>query len=353
METMTTFQSFLSTVAGLAIDVKNLSIKFAVLFAIITAVYGVIKYFFGFEDSAKIDFKKYVWTPLIFIFLLANYSYIIDVTGSIASILINNTPGANTEKELFVTSMNTFEKRQDNERDLARIEMGVDMANASKNKNFVGFAWAALKGTFKEKTSEFLGPLRFIGGMFGTGWIKTCRIIIEQARNVILGFLVITGSLSLLFSITPVFRDVFKKWFRMYIAVLLWAVTLNILDVMVLRYSDDSTKNNMSIVYKDVNNEITKDLTVEGKFMVLGSEEISNFGTEAGFIHFIFGLMYLSVPLLTAFFIGDKMAGGMLSFIMMKTVDTATKAVGGAAGAATGVPMGGGSIGGGETSGTE
>lgn len=137
----------------------------------------------------------------------------------------------------------------------------------------------------------------------------------------------------------------------MYVAVLLWAVTINIVDALIITYSQHSV---------DISAINQLDDGLEGKersdaVLAITGQVVGDYGTQGGFLHFVFGLMYLCVPLLTAFFAGDKMAASVLSFVMMKSVDYAMKGVSAVASggkAMIGSKIGGGA-GGGETSGME
>jgi len=339
MDTITTFWGFLETIATLTIDVKNLCVKFSILFIVMTAIYGVVKFFFAYEDGGKINFKKYLFTPLILAFLLVNYPYFIDITGKMGSILVNNTPGAG-DKDHFTAMFKSITQRSMNEVDEANRQHLQDFKDNEGSKfAFWKNSLSKLTKDIKNMTTTILAPMRIFGKLFEFGFIKVCRIIIEQARNVILGFLIIVGPLSLLFSITPVFRDVFKKWFRIYVGVLLWAVSINLLDEMVIRYQEDSVESSVVYLYEDEEAERTQDASKRDYLYMTNG--VTNFGGESGFINFIFGIMYLAVPLLTSFFIGDKMAAGMLSMVMMKTFEYSMKGVQ-MAGGAMGVPPGGG-----------
>ena len=339
---------FLESIAGLAIEVKMICVKFAVMFAVLTAIYGVVKFYFGFEEGGKINFTKYVWTPLITIFLLVNYAYIIDITDSIGSLLIRSIPGSDN-KEIYTELLNSSEKR----RAIERIS-NYNAEQAVMNDDEAGFfkkVGVFLESGLRETLSQLFSPIRMLGKLFQTGWIILCRLIIENVRGVILGFLVICGPLAILFSITPLHREMLKKWYKMYVAVMLWAVTINIMDALVISYAQASVGVDLTqAIY------VESDLEDENvAASIMAADEIaSDFGTQAGFINFVFGLMYLCVPLLTAFFIGDRMAGGLLSFVMMKSIDYGMKAV--SAVASGGKVVGGSSIGGGaegDTSGTE
>jgi len=338
---------FLEAVAGITIEVKLISMKLAVLFAVLTATYGVVRFFIGFEDSQKIDFKKYVWTPLILVFLLVNYSYLIDITDSLASVMINAMPSAN-DKSILTELLNNEDQRRVLEEGNNLAALGVDMTDPNLNV-FQKFG-SLLKHTFNKTTNSILSPTRELGKFMEAGWVRTCRMIIEHVRAVVLAFLIIVGPIAILLSITPLHSDMTKKWYKMYVAVLLWALTINIMDALVIAHANNSLKIDPAISENAPDG--TKHESQAYYVNAVGSM-LADRGAQAGFVNFVFSLMYLCVPLLTAFFAGDKMAGGILSFVTMKSVDYAMKGV--SAVASGGKGMTGSSIGGGggQTSGME
>jgi hypothetical protein len=174
------------------------------------------------------------------------------------------------------------------------------------------------------------------------------RLIIKKSRDVILGFMIIVGPISILLSMTPVFRDVFKKWFRIYVGIMLWLVTINLIDAMVYRYYDEATKFGLRYQYQDPDGDIRYGSTDEWNPSKLDDETVvgisfinglDQYGMESGFINFVFAMMYMMVPLLTSFFCGEKMAGGFLSHMIDQSVGKAMKvgemAVGAMSGGAT------------------
>ncbi len=252
------------------------------------------------------------------------------------------------DKSVLTELLNSASKRKE----IENAKLAVDLANslADEDKNVFEKAGSYLSNAYYQMSSDLWNPLRFLGKLFESGWVSLCRLIVENVRGVILGFLVIAGPLALLFSITPIHREMLNKWYKMYVAVLLWAVTINILDALLISYAQTSVGVNTSLIYLN-------DKSPEAQAAYMAAAEISyDYGTQAGFVNFTFGLMYLCVPLLTAFFIGDRMAGGLLSFVMMKSIDYGMKAISGAVSGGKsmiGSSSGGGGGGGGETSGTE
>lgn len=321
---------FLESIAGLAIEVKMICVKFAVMFAVLTAIYGVVKFFFGFEEGGKINFNKYVWTPLITIFLLANYAYLIDVTDSIGSLIIRSMPTAG-DKSVYKELLKSNEKRSEIEMAKAWTDAKNSLTDEDRNafEKVGGFLGNTLKAGVSNPFAS-LSVLRVVAKLFQAGFISFCRLIIENARGVILGFLVITGPLAILFSINPLHRDMLKKWYKAYVGVLMWAVTINILDALVILYA----QNSVGVNIQDI---LLNDGSIENLAAMESAEAIvSDFGGQAGFINFILGVMYLSVPLLTSLWIGDRMLMGFMNNIMTKTFDYAVAGMKMAAGAATG-----------------
>jgi hypothetical protein len=349
METITTFEGFIWTIADLTVAVKALCVKFAVLFGMLTACYGVIKFYMGFEDEGKLNLKKYVFSPLILVFILANYSTMIDITGKVGGIMINNSPGNDiTASEMLLTmEKNTTSSAMDRVKE-AYMETQVD------EPGFFEKSYTYLTSAAKSVAAVFSFPARAIWSFLQFGFMKIMRIVIMEVRNVVLGFLIIVGPLAILFSILPLFRDNFKKWFRMYVAVMLWALSINLIDAMVVGYYENANEFELAYIYKNDDGSQYTDINKLDNETVIGIHSINGIeygGMENGFINFTFAMMYLMVPLLTAFFIGDKLAGGFLSFMVAKTVGTAMDVVktaaggmGGGGGAAAAGGSGGGTI---------
>lgn len=334
METITTFEGFIWAVADLAIQVKYLAVKISIFFIMITAVYGVIKFYIGYEENGKLNFKKYVFTPIIMLLLLGNYSIMMDITSGVAGIIIRNTPGHNiTGEDMILTMEKANASKGMDEVKHAYMETQVD--------NQSTWEWIQDVGTMVVKTAS--APSRFITRAIWSGIqftvVKLMRLIVEQTRNVVLGFLIIIGPFSLLFGILPIFRDVFKKWFRIYAAVLMWAVSINVIDAMIVNYYEKANEFQLAYIYEDSEGKSYLSETKLDEETVVGINSINGIeymGMENGYINFTFAMMYMMVPLLTAFFMGEKLAGGFLSHMVDRTVGTVMSAGKMAAGAMTG-----------------
>lgn len=125
----------------------------------------------------------------------------------------------------------------------------------------------------------------------------------------------------------------------MYVAVILWSVTINIMDALIIGYYKNANEFQLSYIYANPDGSTYTSETKLDEETILGIHSINGIeygGLENGFINFVFAMMYLMVPLLTAFYIGDKLAGGFLSFMVQKTVGTVMDAGKMVAGAATG-----------------
>ncbi|MGV8829927.1 MAG: hypothetical protein ACWA6U_16595 [Breznakibacter sp.] len=350
MDTITTFEGFLWTIADLAVSVKHMAIKFAVIFAMMTAVYGVIKFYMGFEDEQKLNLRKYVYIPLILVFILANYGTLIDITGRMGAIMVNSSPGNDIHSWDMLSTMQKFNWTSAGDRiKEAGMELEVEESFTDKIGTFFQSAGKTL-------TALYSYPARAIWSFLQFGFVKICRIVIVESRNVLLGFLIVVGPLAIVFSILPLFRENFKKWFRMYVAVILWSVTINIMDAMIIGYYKNANEFQLSYIYANPDGTTYTSETKLDEETILGIHSINGIeygGMENGFINFVFAMMYLMVPLLTAFYIGDKMAASFLSFMVQKTVgsvmDTGKMAINAATG---GVSMVGTKLGsGGTTSG--
>ncbi len=343
METISTHEGFIWAVMGMAIDVKFVCLKLSTIMIPITGFYGVIKYFFGFEDEGKINFKKYLFIPLILLVLMMNYSVMMDITSNIGRIMINQLPGSDlTTLELF-EHMEHFNKNR-TQHEIVKSIMDANVAGQDEKKNFFEKVWEGFKSTNSIVGSAIMKPFRDIGSFLQGSLMKFARIIIIKTRDVALGFMIIVGPISILLSMTPVFRDVFKKWFRIYVGIMLWMVTINIIDALVVNYYQKSGIFNLSYEYKDIETgelrydtgdaifSPTKadDEVIMGTVFINGLDE---YGMENMFINCVFAMMYMMVPLLTAFFCGEKLAGGFLSMMVERTVSSAVssfKTVGGA-----------------------
>src|ERR1035437_3300260 len=75
--------------------------------------------------------------------------------------------------------------------------------------------------------------------------IVVTRAVIYIIRSLILVFLFAVGPLAILVSMFPGFEDNLKHWFKYYVMVVFWTVTLAILDLILYQYLDYCQQNSI------------------------------------------------------------------------------------------------------------
>jgi len=75
--------------------------------------------------------------------------------------------------------------------------------------------------------------------------IVVTRAVIYIIRSLILVFLFAVGPLAILVSMFPGFEDNLKHWFKYYVMVVFWTVTLAVLDLILYQYLDYCEKNSV------------------------------------------------------------------------------------------------------------
>jgi uncharacterized membrane protein len=292
METISQPIAFLLRVAELAFDVKDIVKLFMLFMLPAVATWGVIKYFFG-QTEGKLDLNKYVFYPLIMVFLLSQYSYMIDITSKLV-VIFDDAMGDNWEKyqvmldkAMHLEDEKTFGQMADEASQKAGTYSG---SGSQYNSGSAMFQWVG-QGISKGWSS--------ITKSFKVSYMYGARSILELVRDFVLSFLIIVGPLAILIDIVPIFRGVFKHWFKQYIAVLMWIVSIDILDSFVLAVD-----------------ELNDGFTI--------------------FHNIVFILMYIMVPYLTSLYIGTQAAGIFMSKAVGVGTAMLAKGVSAGAGMATG-----------------
>lgn len=307
METMTNYPSFLITASDTALAMQEMCMKYAALLMFITVVYGLARYFFGFEQNNRPELHKYFFTPLIMLVLLANYPYVVDIPSKLVGSMVRNSPGAGKDmlKEMMKARVARYEDRIDEA--YATGAKNIDKAAAESKDGKVGW-FKEMKEIivveFKKLASWQEMLFSGITGFLQWGFVKVTRLIIEQIRNVLLGFLIAVGPVAILLSILPIWRNMLQHWFQIFVSVMLWALTLNILDHFVINYSTNMGQ------FK----QVLEDGTTEY------GNGIHNWGAESGFVNVVFAFFYLAVPMLTSFYSGKQLAGGFLTMMTNKVM---------------------------------
>ena len=75
--------------------------------------------------------------------------------------------------------------------------------------------------------------------------IVVTRAVIYIIRSLILVFLFAVGPIAILLSMFPGFEDNLKHWFKYYIMVAFWTVTLAVLDLILYQYLEYCEKNSV------------------------------------------------------------------------------------------------------------
>lgn len=121
---------------------------------------------------------------------------------------------------------------------------------------------------------------------FALGGIASiARKVMEIFRQTLLGFLYVTGPIAICLGVLPIFGQLVRKWFQNYLSVQCWAITLVILDNLVVLYRS-LTQSRIGIM-----SGLSLSEAAEKLDMVL--------------ITLVMTIMYFMVPYLTSFFIGQ------------------------------------------------
>lgn len=119
------------------------------------------------------------------------------------------------------------------------------------------------------------------------------RLSMERIRMVLLGFLYLVGPIALSLSIVPAFRGLALHWFRIWLSTSLWALTLAILDNLMIAYYISATANPITLMD--------------------ASGLIGNLDFVV--VMFVFIVCYLLTPVLTSYYIQASGASEVASAV--------------------------------------
>jgi hypothetical protein len=237
METIKASEDYLITIANVALDIRDVCIEFLPFIVVLVFACGFISFLFGFSEDHKFDLKKYLFIPIFYAFLIAAYPSFIDITGSTAGVFIRSIDVGN-ETEVFKTFTSNKEKLRKYD-DVYNYQMNLqNKQEAQKESNYLVSGWKHLTASLKYGATSVLNSLSSIWDFFEASSIVIIRTVIDYIRDVLLGFLIATGCIAILLSIMPIFQKLFMKWFKMYIVIMLWAVTISVLDRIVVGMSE-------------------------------------------------------------------------------------------------------------------
>lgn len=336
MDTISAGNDFLVVIARMGWEARNAALLMAALIVPLVAVYGVLKFYFGQEGSGGINLNKYLFYNIFMLMVLNFYPYIVDTTGSFTNILVNTFDEVNTV-EMFDKISKSKEalygfQKMGRLSDIADEIAKADEAHEQGKIGWIEKQWmlakSAVKGAWYGSPvttpygtaisgQDLLNSLDSGSAMLEVGFVKSVRIIVEMIRNVILGFLIIVGPFAILFDFIPAWRGQFQHWFKIFVAVLVWALVFNILDNLFVAYNEQRAAN-AAFAFIDSAKDINKSF----------QEMYDANGGEGGFINFIFALMYIFVPYLTTLFAGGEVATQLFGVMMTQMNAMAAKAIG-------------------------
>lgn len=346
MDTINNSIDFLRAIAGMAWQSRNAALQFAPLIILLVATFGVLKFYFSQEKEGKIDLNKYVFYNIIMLLVLVNYAYLIDTVGSVTRIFVSTFESQDTI-EMFekatrsnedLNTIKSFGTFTDGAKmvDRATANGGVfesdsEMSWTSKVSLWFQGQWqTAMYNPFNGAAAQVEA---FGGGLttlMEVSFLRIVRLLIENIRNVLLGFLVIIGPFAILFEMVPMWRGQFAHWFKIYIAVTCWALTLTILDNLYINYNEERVKYVVDSM---------KVASEEGKYFKDVYD--SNMG-EGGFVNLLFVIMYIMTPYLTTLYAGGQVAQQLFGAMMSKVIWVGAKAVSAIPSVALGGKGGGG-----------
>ena len=390
METITLPLLFLNDVGNIALEAQRLVLRIMPFLCILVFMFGFVSFLLG-STKGKLDFTKYVATPIFLLLLVVNYPTVIDVTGKFYGMIIGvfdkpeyknfylKYAGVEAELEAYNDKAKTELKKvleflKANEHNLsyeqrekfkAAIEHQVEYGWSDKNEEKIKAFEAAKKSVNKEienaeqyNGNVFSKTVIKLFDFFKLPTVRIIRYILDLVRNLALSFLVMIGCFAIMFECIPAFKGILNKWFKFYTAVTFWALTICVLDAAFLSFAesgvatakhflDNANVLNEEEVYKTLKdyflNKTTTEVTTDFalKWYAYGGSQGLN--TAVCVVMVIF---YCIVPYLTSLYIGGEQAGMFMSKVvsvgamatqqLIQTGAGATSALGGAIGAGVG-----------------
>jgi hypothetical protein len=121
------------------------------------------------------------------------------------------------------------------------------------------------------------------------GLTMIVRLFVERVRSILFAFLFAVGPLALALSCIPSLSGIAIHWFKTWLSVALWTVTLAVID-------------NLVIVMQ---NQIIK--------QVGAATDGTAFTMDVVCINLVFIVMYFSIPILTTYYVGGSGGGAFMA----------------------------------------
>ena len=179
--------------------------------------------------------------------------------------------------------------------------------NAYLKKHTTNFSYLNTKVPFDDATSFFTWLVLAVEN----GLAMVVRLFIERVRAYLTGFVMVCGPIAFTIATIPGFGGTIGHWTRIFFSVSLWSLTLAILDAIMVNFMAGFTVASGST--------LTEAAAVLDLLVVNG----------------VVILMYLSVPVLTSFYLGASAAGSFLSAAQSAAGSAAAFAGGAVTGAAS------------------
>jgi len=269
----------LDSVLGLSNEIHQLAIMIAAGFMVFTLAWTYIMKLFngdgGFPFSA---FFRYI----IFFIILLLYFPIMNMASGMLCAMGNYLPAIDDVKEVINGAHNTW--------------------------------YGTVVAFLQDDTPNFLFDI------VKANLLIMIRTVLEFVKTILASILFIIGPLAIAFDLLPWFNGIAMKWFRNFASVMLWSLTLAILDNFVMDFSQtfiDGASSSSGFWYT----------------LLAGGDS-----SDAIYMatNFCFIIMYGCIPILTSWFVGRSTVGSVGSKIIGAGVAGGLLAAKVGVGAATG-----------------
>jgi hypothetical protein len=346
METINGSSAFLSAIAAAALDVRDVCIQFLPFIVVLVFAYGFIMFLFGMTEDHKLDLKKYLFIPVFYTLLIAFYPTFIDITGSTLGVVVRNMDNG-LDGTVLTRVTQVKEELQELDALYAQQTFLHDKVEAQQEKNWAKKPWKYLGAWASHATTVALNGLSSFWDFFEVQTIRIIRTIIDYIRDVFLGIMVIVGCIAILLSILPLFKGLFTKWLKLYIAITLWAVTISILDRIVVGFAENGLHSVQEIAnnaekvgeYQTINISSLETLILTNPTLLtnptgigtalaehMETHDVTNFpekyealGGSGGLdiaLNVILVVCYCLVPYITSLYAGGEAAGMFMSKVV-------------------------------------
>jgi len=229
------------------------------------------------------------------------------LTGILVWLLIATYPEVMNHLNMLCESMIAFVAPpvKDPVAEIGAAILGRQLANSTHTNDLMKMAWnQIINGDLVNGTESAANAAAgaVVNSVKSTGedWFagllsifaSIIRMMIETVRAVFLQFLIAVGPIAITFSLAEGFNHVARYWLQKLLSVYCWALTLNILDNVIILYYQQAA-------------------LVPAVLQVNGHS--SNASTPFFFDQIIVGGMYLIVPWLTSTYLGGMDAGHFLT----------------------------------------